>query len=103
MVMLIVGITAIYAAGYDLNKFSGFAKQRYGEEAYNTTLELQQLLNQLKSASEADKLKEINNFFNRKVTYASELVAGALITRSMPQIVHLPGLGDLMCGCIGQR
>ena len=73
MVMLIVGITVIYAAGYDLNKFSGFAKQRYGEEAYNTTLELQQLLNQLKSASEADKLKEINNFFNRKVTYAEDI------------------------------
>ena len=58
--MLVVGITAIYAAGYDFSKFSGFAKQRYGVEAYNTTVELEQLLNQLKSASEADKLKEIN-------------------------------------------
>lgn len=71
--MLLICITGIYAAGYDFNKFSGFAKQRYGEEAYKSVLELQQLLTQLKTASEADKLKQINNFFNQKVNFAEDV------------------------------
>ncbi|MDP3088908.1 MAG: transglutaminase-like cysteine peptidase [Methylotenera sp.] len=73
IILLLIFFTAIYAAGYDYNKFSSLAKQRYGEEAYKTTLELQQLLSQLKSASEADKLKEVNDFFNRKVNFAEDL------------------------------
>jgi predicted transglutaminase-like cysteine proteinase len=73
IIMLLIFFTAIYAAGYDFNKLSGLAKQRYGEEAYKTTLELQQLLTQLKSAPDTDKLKEINDFFNRKVNYAEDI------------------------------
>jgi predicted transglutaminase-like cysteine proteinase len=73
IIMLLICVTGIYAAGYDFNKLSSLAKQRYGEEAYKTTLELQQLVAQLKSASEADKLKEVNNFFNRKINYAEDI------------------------------
>ncbi len=65
--------TGIYAAGYDFNRLSNLAKQRYGEEAYQNILELQQLITQLKSASEAEKLKQINDFFNRKISYAEDI------------------------------
>lgn len=71
--MLLICFTGIYAAGYDFNKLSGLAKQRYGEDAYKNVLELQQLLTQLRTASEADKLKQINNFFNQKITYAEDI------------------------------
>lgn len=71
--MLLICFTGIYAAGYDFNKLSGLAKQRYGEDAYKNILELQQLITQLRTASEADKLKQINNFFNQKIAYAEDI------------------------------
>ncbi len=71
--VLLISFTGIYAAGYDFSKFSGFAKQRYGEEAYKNTLELQELMTQFKSAPEAEKLKQINDFFNRKINFAEDI------------------------------
>ncbi len=71
--LLFFCFTYIYAAGYDFNKLSSLAKQRYGDEAYQDILELQQLTIQLKSASEAEKLKQINDFFNRKLTFADDI------------------------------
>jgi predicted transglutaminase-like cysteine proteinase len=65
--------TGIYAAGYDINKLSSLAKIRYGEEAYKSVLELNQLVIQLKSASEADKLKQINTFFNQKMEFGEDI------------------------------
>ncbi len=65
--------TGIYAAGYDFNKLSNLAKQRYGEEAYQSFVELQQLIAHLKTASEAEKLKQINDFFNRKIRFADDI------------------------------
>jgi predicted transglutaminase-like cysteine proteinase len=73
LVVLLIGFTLLYAAGYDFNKFSGFAKQRYGDEAYKNTLELQELLTSLQAASEAEKLKQINNFFNQKIEFGEDV------------------------------
>lgn len=73
IVLVFFCFTGIYAAGYDFNKLSGLAKLRYGDEAYKNILELQQLLTQLKSASEAEKLKKINDFFNQKINYAEDI------------------------------
>jgi len=71
--MLLICFTGIYATGYDFNKFSGLAKLRYGEEAYKNVLELQELITRLKSAPEAEKLKQINDFFNRKINFAEDI------------------------------
>ena len=71
--VLLICFTGIYAAGYDFNKFSGYAKQRYGEEAYKNTLELQELIALLQSAPETEKLKQINDFFNRKINFAEDI------------------------------
>ena len=71
--VLLIGFTGIYAAGYDFNKFSSYAKQRYGVEAYKNTLELQELITSLQSASETEKLKKINDFFNRKIYFAEDI------------------------------
>jgi predicted transglutaminase-like cysteine proteinase len=71
--VLLIGFSALYAAGYDFNKFSDFAKQRYGDEAYKNTLELHALLTSLQAASEAEKLKQINHFFNQKIEFGEDI------------------------------
>jgi predicted transglutaminase-like cysteine proteinase len=71
--VLLVCFTVIYAADCDFSKLGNLAKLRYGEEAYKNILELQQLISQLKSATEMEKLKQINDFFNRKINFAEDI------------------------------
>lgn len=71
--LLIAGYSCIYAANVDFNKLSSLARQRYGEEAYKNIVELNQLVSQLKSASDTEKLTQINNFFNRKIHFAEDI------------------------------
>ena len=71
--LLLIGFSAIYAAGYDFNKFSSLAKQRYGEDAYKNTVELQELMSSLQAAPEAEKLKKINAFFNQKIEFGEDI------------------------------
>lgn len=53
----------------DFSKLANLAAQRYGERARVNVVELQQTLNGLASASEAEKLNAINKFFNQKIKY----------------------------------
>jgi predicted transglutaminase-like cysteine proteinase len=71
--VLLIGFTGIYAADWDFSKFSDLARQRYGEEAFKNTLELQTLITTLKSAPETEKLKQINDFFNRKINFGEDM------------------------------
>jgi predicted transglutaminase-like cysteine proteinase len=73
MLLMLACFGYIFAAGYDFNKLSNLAKQKYGEEAYKDFQELQQLTTELKSTSEAEKLKQINDFFNRKITFTDDI------------------------------
>ena len=73
MILLLIGFSVIYAGGYDLSKFSSLAKQRYGEEAYKNTLELQELMVSLQSAPETEKLKKINTYFNQKIEFGEDI------------------------------
>ena len=68
--LLLIFFPGIYAASYDFNKFSSLAKQRHGEEAYKNTLELEQLIIALQTASETEKLQQINDFFNQKINFS---------------------------------
>jgi predicted transglutaminase-like cysteine proteinase len=58
---------------YDPIKFSTLAKLRYGQETFKTVLELNQLIVTLKLASDLEKLKKINDFFNQKITFADDI------------------------------
>jgi predicted transglutaminase-like cysteine proteinase len=71
--LVLICFSGIYAADWDFGKFSNLARQRYGEEAFKNTLELQELITTLKSAPETEKLKQINNFFNRKINFAEDI------------------------------
>lgn len=65
--------SSFYAANYDFNKLSSLASLRYGQEAYKNVSELNQLIIRLKSASDNEKLKEINDFFNQKIRFADDI------------------------------
>lgn len=54
-------------ADTDFNKLASLAKERYGENARNSIVELQATLNVLNSAPDNEKLKRINDFFNQKI------------------------------------
>jgi len=73
LILLLIGFSVIYAGGYDFSKFSSLAKQRYGEEAYKNTLELQELMVSLQSAPETEKLKKINTYFNQKIEFGEDI------------------------------
>lgn len=66
-------VASIYAASCDFNKLGNLARSRYGEEAYKSIVELNQLVSQLKQASDIEKLTQINNFFNRKMRFAEDI------------------------------
>jgi predicted transglutaminase-like cysteine proteinase len=71
--ILLIGFSVIYAAGYDFTKFSSLAKQRYGEDAYKNTIELQELMSSLETANDAEKLKKVNTFFNQKIEFGEDI------------------------------
>ena len=73
MLLMLFCFSYIFAAGYDFDKLSTLARQRYGEEAQKDIQDLQQLVSQLKTRSDAEKLKRINDFFNNKVTFADDI------------------------------
>lgn len=72
LTLMLLCFSGIYAANTDFNKLSILASQRYGPEAYKNIQELGQLVSELKSAPEAEKLKQINNFFNRKINFVDD-------------------------------
>lgn len=73
MILMLFCYGYIFAAGYDFNKLATLAQQRYGEEAHGDILQLEQLLSQLKSVPEAEKLSQINHFFNQKIMFADDI------------------------------
>lgn len=73
IILALFCFSCIYAAGYDFDKLSALARQKYGEQSSKDILELQQLVSHLTSAPETEKLKEINDFFNKKVIFADDI------------------------------
>lgn len=70
---MLLFFTCIFAETFDFDKLSTLARQRYGEDAYQDVIALQQLTSQLKTAPESEKLKRINDFFNQKITFADDI------------------------------
>ena len=61
------------AIATDFTKLANLANQRYGESARKSIFELQTLLVELKSASDSEKLKRINAFFNDRITFDDDM------------------------------
>lgn len=73
LLLLLLSATCIYAANCDFNKLGNLARSRYGEEAYKSISELNQLVSQLKQASDIEKLTQINNYFNHKMRFVDDI------------------------------
>jgi predicted transglutaminase-like cysteine proteinase len=72
IMLLSLCLSGIYADGINLTKFAELANQRYGEPALKTVTELQQLLTSLHNATDQQKLKAINDFFNQKLEFVDD-------------------------------
>ena len=71
--LLALGVSAIYAGNFNVNKLSSLANARYGEHAMQLVVELNQLVQANSHASEPEKLRAINQFFNSKLTFAEDI------------------------------
>lgn len=56
----------------DFQHLADLANQRYGQQAKQTVLSLETLINDLKSAPESEKLRKINSFFNLHINFVSD-------------------------------
>lgn len=74
-VLILAGLSVlgIYAANVDFGKLSNLASQRYGQRAQQDVLALQQLMQSLQSASEPEKMQQVNDFFNRKIQFVDDI------------------------------
>ncbi|WP_020168056.1 MULTISPECIES: transglutaminase-like cysteine peptidase [Methylotenera] len=72
LLLVVVGLSSIYASDYDFSKLVTLASERYGPEARQDVVELNQLIQKLRSASELEKLKQVNDFFNHKISFTDD-------------------------------
>ncbi len=80
LLLAVIGLSSIYAANdafnkpsYDFNKLSMLANQRYGQAAQQNIQQLHQLIQSLQTASELEKLQQVNDFFNQKIQFTDDL------------------------------
>jgi predicted transglutaminase-like cysteine proteinase len=73
VVCLLLWHVQMVAAYYDFDKLASLARERYGDEAYQDIVQLEQLIAQIKSVPELERLKKINDFFNRKILFADDV------------------------------
>ena len=66
----VCGLSALSAWDYD--KLLKLAQQRYGSNAAKTVVELQNVINNVKSLPEADKLKRVNEYINKKFQFIDD-------------------------------
>lgn len=68
---MVIGVVSL-AIATDFQQLANLAQQRYGGQAKQTVLSLESLLIDLQSASEPEKLKRINYFFNTYIHFVSD-------------------------------
>lgn len=71
--LILIGLSSIYAAHYDFNQLSMLASKRYGEQAYQNIVALDELIKRLQSATDQEKLSQVNNYFNQKIQFTNDL------------------------------
>lgn len=69
----IIGLSSIYASNDDFIKLEKLASQRYGQVAQRNIQELNLLIQSVQSATDMEKLKKVNDFFNQKIRFTDDL------------------------------
>ena len=67
------GMIAFSAGAWDFDHLLNRAQQRYGAVAAKVVLDWEKLLNSSRHLPEADKLKRINEFFNRRIRFEDDV------------------------------
>ncbi|WP_373973937.1 transglutaminase-like cysteine peptidase [Chitinibacter sp. SCUT-21] len=71
-VLLLWQVIAPAWSGWDFNQLIKLAQQRYGANAAKLMNDAQQVISGAKTLPEADKLKRVNEFFNRRVQFQDD-------------------------------
>lgn len=66
------GLVIFSAGAWDFSQLEQLARLRYGPTTERLTQDLGRVLAEARGRSEADKLKRVNDFFNRRLRFASD-------------------------------
>lgn len=72
LLLAVFGLSSIYATDDDFSKLITLASERYGAEARQDVVELNQLVQKLRPASDQEKLRKVNDFFNHKIRFTDD-------------------------------
>ena len=70
--MLIVSLGKVSAENEKISHLAKLAQERYGTEAYENFIALNQLISDNKNNSDLEKLTKINDFFNNKILFVDD-------------------------------
>lgn len=70
---LVLALTVSAAAAFDFDRLQRQLIARFGEEQLPLLRDWQKLLAESRSVAEKDKLKKINDFFNRRIVFDDDL------------------------------
>ena len=68
---LLITLTWVWA-GADFDKLFKLAQQRYGAQGVQTVHDWERLIQENTSHSDSEKLRRVNEFFNRRISYAED-------------------------------
>jgi predicted transglutaminase-like cysteine proteinase len=71
--ILYLGLQSVLGSGFNFLQLSALAKSRYGQQAYDAIVELNELTKTFKNANDETKLKVVNDFFNQKLEYGEDI------------------------------
>ena len=73
-VIVLILLTVSLAFGFDFDRLQKTLIQKFGTSSVRLLQDWKTLLSDTKSLPEPDKLKQINEFFNRKITFSDDQV-----------------------------
>lgn len=76
-VWLLLGLCLVLVASIaapDLDKTQALAQQRYGARAAETVAAWRRMMEEARPMSDADKLTQVNTFFNRRILFEDDIV-----------------------------
>lgn len=71
--ILLISLAIAHAENQKINHLANLAQQRYGAEAYENFILLNQLVAEIKNSNDLEKLTKINDFFNARIMFVDDI------------------------------
>lgn len=71
-------LVSLVWASVDIDRMLSIVRERYGGSGERSLLEWREMLQQATALSEADKLRRVNDFFNRRIRFQDDIVVWRL-------------------------